>query len=50
MSDTGEGRKSTPRESRMHDEGCPNESTSTVPETIPDATGYSDSEEVASGE
>lgn len=54
MSNTGEGRKSTRRDeeasSRMHDEGCPNESTSTVPETIPDATGYSDTDEVATGE
>lgn len=54
MSNTGEGRKRTRRDeeasSRMHDEGCPNESTSTVPETIPDATGYSDTDEVATGE
>jgi hypothetical protein len=54
MSNTGEGRESTRHDeeasSRMYDEGCPNESTSTIPETIPDATGYSDTEEVASGE
>ncbi|HET7207828.1 MAG TPA: hypothetical protein VFI95_14730 [Terriglobales bacterium] len=50
MSNSGEGRESTMSDqeasSRMHDEGCPNESTSTVP----DAKGYSDTEEVASGE
>lgn len=53
MSNTGEGRESTRGDeeasSRMYDEGS-NESTSTIPETVPDATGYSETEEVASGE